>query len=138
VDRPLYDYVRHRGAILDPARTASARRARWRAAYFCGYEARAVMAQTLLLRCPSASAGKRKALQRFAASARSPAAFTWLLARAVRHRRETLGGEAALARGIAWRWLVAVAARFSRRCDASFPGVEGFEQPRLRRWIGGA
>jgi hypothetical protein len=138
VDRPLYDYVRHGGAILDPARTAGARRARWRAAYFCGYEARVVMAETLLLRCPPASAGKRRALQRFIDAGRSPAAFAWLLARAVRHRHETLGGERALAQGIAWRWLVAAAARGSRRCDASFPGVEGFEQPRLRRWIGGA
>ncbi len=138
VDRPLYDYVRHGGAVLDPARRAGVRRARWRAAYFCGYLARVVMAETLLLRCPTADAGKRRALRRFLDSARSPAAFAWLLARAVRHRGETLGGEGALARGIAWRWLVVVAARCSRRCDASLPGIEGFEQPRLRRWIGGA
>ncbi len=138
VDRPLYDYMRHGGAVLGSAGAPSARRGRWRAAYFFGYEARAVMAETLLERGAPADAGRRRALQRFLDSATNPAAFAWLATRELSHRRETLGGERALAQGIAWRWLVAAGARVSHRCDASLPGVGGFEQPRLRRWIGGA
>ncbi len=138
VDRPLYDYVRHRAAVLGSAGTTDVRRGRWRAAYFCGYEARAVMAETLLLRCAPVDAGKRRALQRFLDAGDRPAAFAWLAARELSHRHETLGGERALAQGVAWRWLVDAAARVSRRCDASFPDAAGFEQPRLRRWIGGA
>ncbi|MCW3067060.1 MAG: methyltransferase protein, partial [Solirubrobacterales bacterium] len=55
VDRPLYDYVQHRGAVFgdvderaEPARRAGSRG--WRAAYFCGYLAREVQAQALLAR----------------------------------------------------------------------------------------
>jgi glycosyltransferase involved in cell wall biosynthesis len=131
VDRPLYDYVQHRGAVFgavaagDHEARRAALRTRWRAAYFYGYVPRAVYARTLLLRgLPSAP------LRRFVAAERSPAALAWLAGRSVRAlagRNETLGSELDLARGVLWRALGA-------RGDASLPAVESFEQPRLRRW----
>jgi len=137
VDRPLYDYVRHDAAVLGSASAPGRRRSRWRAAYFYGYLPRVVMAQTLLLRVPSAAPGKRRALQRFVASARSPLQLAGLLARGLASSRVTLGGERAVARGVAWRWLIAAAARIWPRCDSRLPEADGFEQPRLRRWIAG-
>ena len=70
------------------------------------------------------------------------AAFAWLALRPLRTlagRNETLGSEGALARGIAWRWLVAalaVGARTPGRrpLDASLPPLLSFQQERLRRW----
>ncbi len=57
-------------------------------------------------------------------------------------RDETLGGEAALAAGLLWRWLIVLAVGNSRRpgrtgFDASFPDPPRFEQRRLRRWRAG-
>jgi glycosyl transferase family 2 len=151
VDRPLYDYVQHRGAVFGevtlggpaPRRAAARRLARWRAAYFCGYLSREVQAQVLLARCADVlTPHKRRVLQRFVGSVRSPAGFAWLALRPLRAlvgRNETLGGEAALAQGIIWRWLIGL--RGGRRCtpgrpacDASFPDPMSFEQKRLRRW----
>ena len=169
VDRPLYDYVQHVGAVSGdvaggprgrrPVAAARTGRSRlvargkrggsrgWRGAYFGGYLPRAVQAQTLLLRCADTlTPHKRRALELFVASADSPAAFAWLALRPLRAlagRGETLGGEAALARGVLWRWLVAIAAGpaapSARRpaLDASFPDPPRFEQPRLRRWRAG-
>jgi glycosyltransferase involved in cell wall biosynthesis len=160
VDRPLYDYVQHRGAVFGdvsqgsasppggrlPQRLRGVLRERrgffdhWRAAYFHGYVARAVQAQTLLARCPERiSASKRRVLRRFLASSRSPAAWAWLAARSARGlvgRNETLGSEIQLAQGIMWRWLIALGVRTQRRraCDASPPPPENFNQKRLRRW----
>jgi hypothetical protein len=140
VDRPLYDYVQHAGAVFgDVTHGSGAALGRrrpgllegWRASYFYGYLAREVQAQTLLVRCPSLSPRKRRALERFVASGRSPAAFAWLAARPLRRLvglSETLGTEIELAQGILWRWLAAI------RGDASFPGPESFNQRRLRRW----
>jgi hypothetical protein len=135
VDRPLYDYVQHAGAVFGdvtqggprpqqrPLRSA-------RGAYFLGYVARAVMAQALLVRCgPRLSADKRRALERFLAAERSPAAFAWLAARSLRAlvgRNETLGSELELAQGIAWRRL--------RPVDVTLPGLLDYQQKRLRRW----
>lgn len=165
VDRPLYDYVQHSGAIFaevseasDPLGGRPRRRLRlpgprgrrglvsgWRTAYFYGYLGRQVQAQTLLARCSGRlTARKRRALARFVACDRSPIAFAWLAARPLRSvlgLNETLGSEAQLARGVLWRWLIAV--RVGRRrmpgakaYDASYPtaGPETFEQNRLRRW----
>jgi hypothetical protein len=137
VDRPLYDYVRHGAAVLGGAAEAGRRRSPGRAAYFDGYLPRVVMAQTLLERCPSATAPKRRVLARFIAAERSLRALAWLLGRGVPRREVTLGGERALARGIAWRRLAAATARLRPRGDTGPSGDEGFEQPRLRRWIGG-
>ena len=63
VERPLYDYVQHRGGVVSHLPTTAGGRRRWRppspgqanrrlrSAYFAGYVSRAVFAQTLLLRC---------------------------------------------------------------------------------------
>ena len=153
VDRPLYDYVQHAGAVfgeVDGSAPESARRpaagrgsAGWRAAYFCGYLAREQQAETLLLRCASTlTPRKSRALRRFGASVRSPTALVWLAARPLRcllGRTETLGSEAGLARGVLWRWLIGPAATASTwlgsfSADAAFPDPLAFQQKRLRRW----
>ncbi|HEY2439775.1 MAG TPA: glycosyltransferase [Solirubrobacteraceae bacterium] len=152
VDRALYDYVQHGSAVqgaVTAAPSATGRRSGsrgWRDAYFGGYLARKLQAQTLLARCPSAlTPRKRRALALMAAAESAPVAFAWLALRPLRRlwgRDETLGGELALACGIAWRWLVAAAVvgreRPGRRpWDASFPDPPRFEQRRLRRWRAG-
>jgi glycosyltransferase involved in cell wall biosynthesis len=144
VDRPLYDYVQHAGAIFGdvtqgsgPARRRWRERLRetaveWRAAYFYGYVSRAVLAQTALVRCdPRLSRPKRRTLERFVAAERSPTAFAWLALRALRplvSRNETLASEVQLAEGILWKWLG------RRTRDASPPPPASFSQRRLRRW----
>jgi Glycosyl transferase family 2 len=150
VDRPLYDYVQHAGAVFgDVTRgpgssaTAGGSRLSWRAAYFYGYLAREVQAQTALLRCATRlTARKRRSLERFVDSACSPVAFTWLAARSVRvlfGLNETLGSETELVRGILWKWLIVARAKLpalSGRMmgDARFPVPGSFNQKRLRRW----
>jgi glycosyltransferase involved in cell wall biosynthesis len=159
VDRPLYDYVQHPGAVFGdvsqgtpssgerrpipgPAALRAAWRAsldRWRAAYFHGYLARRLQAQTLLLRCSGRlRAPKRRALERFVASGHSPTAWVWLVARSARGligRNETLGAELQLAEGILWRRLIPLLARRRRAAyDASMPPYGAFEQRRMRRW----
>jgi glycosyltransferase involved in cell wall biosynthesis len=157
VSRPLYDYVQHTGAVsgnlIEPADRTRAGRVPlrgsrgWRSAYFGGYVMREAFALTLLLRCGAMlTQRKRRALRWFAAAGRSPWAFAWLAGRPLRRlagRDETLGGEVALAAGIAWRWLLTLAVAGARRpgrraYDASFPDPPSFEQPRLRRWRAGA
>lgn len=159
VDRPLYDYVQHTGAVSgdllagEHARMRGPRRGPgrsgsrgWRSAYFGGYLGREVFAETLRLRCDaSLTRRKRWALEWFIAAERSPLGLMWLALRPLRRligRDETLGGELALARGIAWRWLLELAVgraqRPGRRAfDASFPDPPRFEQRRLRRWRAG-
>jgi glycosyltransferase involved in cell wall biosynthesis len=152
VDRPLYDYVQHGGAIqgaVNGAGRAGAHPGRsrgWRAAYFGGYVPRKLQAQTILARDPSSlTAGQRRALRLMIAAEGSPGAFAWLALRPLRRlwgRDETLGGELALACGITWRWLLAAAVAGRERpgsCpwDASFPDPPRFEQRRLRRWRAG-
>jgi glycosyltransferase involved in cell wall biosynthesis len=151
VDRPLYDYVQHASAVSGHLTTrkysaAVAGSRGLRSAYFGGYLPREVQAETLLLRCDSRlDRRKRRALEWFIASERSPIACLWLALRPLRHltgHKETLGGEFALVRGIVWRWLlvglVGRARRPGRRLfDASFPDPPRFEQPRLRRWRAG-
>ncbi len=157
VDRPLYDYVQHGGAVqgVVAAEAAGPDRPRsvlgggsrgWRSAYFGGYVMRQVQAEVLLLRGGSSlSRSKRRALLRFVAADRSLGAFLWLALRPLRRligRDETLGGELALARGIAWRWLVALTVGTRQRpgrypADASFPDPPLYEQRRLRRWRAG-
>jgi hypothetical protein len=155
VDRPLYDYVQHAGAIFGDVsqggRAAGPARRRgwrerlleWRAAYFYGFLARETLARTLLVRTSTTlTPAKRRALERFDAAARSPAAFAWLAARPLRGllgRNETLASEAQIARGILWRWLIGVRARRSKPPgrgidDACFPPPSSFSQTRLRRW----
>jgi hypothetical protein len=148
VDRPLYDYVQHAGAVFGDVTSGAPEGRRGalrggRAAYFLGYLAREVQAQTLLVRCADRlTPAKRRTLERYVAAQRSPFAFAWLAARPLRAlagRNETLGAERELAHGIVWRWLVALLARGARKpgrrpLDATFPDVLDFEQRRLREW----
>src|SRR5215211_5675391 len=152
VDRPLYDYVQHPGAVFgevtSEAKAAATRPSlrgfmhRWRSAYFYGYLGREVQAQVLLARCSGRlTPRKRRALERFVNSDRSPLALAWLAARPLRclvGRTETLGSELDFVRGLLWRRLLLLRASWPGRprVDASFPrvGPESFEQRRLRRW----
>ena len=135
VDRPLYDYVQHRGAVFGSVTHGERPRRRFspRGAYFRGYLPRAVLAAVLLVRCAGRLApAKRRALERFVAAERSPAAFLWLAARPLRvlaGRTETLGSESELLPGLLWRRLAG-----PLRLDASLPELLSFEQKRLRRW----
>lgn len=126
VDRPLYDYVQHRGAALGHARAnagiagAGGLRERigisyWRgrfadahAAYFRSYVRLEVLASALLERVPDASGRKRSALRRFAWADRSRAGIAWLRLRGLRGlaRSETLGAERMLAESLLWRHLM--------------------------------
>ena len=161
IDRPLYDYVQHPGAVFGdvthgerPAAVGRLRALRawlrfrqratgWRAAYFYGYLAREAQAQTVLARCgPSLSGSKRRVLERFVACDHSLIALAWLAlrpARAVLGHTETLGSELGLAQGVIWKMATASGARHRRRvpgglADASIPPPQGFSQKRLRRW----
>lgn len=158
VDRPLYDYVQHPGAVLgQAARDESdapegmAGRVRrwfdfaghWRAAYFSLYLQRQLMARLLLARCGAElTVRKRRALRWTVAAEHSPLAFAWLAGRRARTAvgfNETLGGEGELAKGILWRRLVGIAShgRPNRRAaDASMPRFEPRELgSRQRRWL---
>jgi glycosyltransferase involved in cell wall biosynthesis len=145
VDRPLYDYVQHSGAVFGevtqgPKPSLRGRLRGWRAAYFCGYMQREVQAQALLARLgPRLTPEKRRALERYVAAQRSLPSFAWLAARSLRRfagRSETLGSETELAQGILWKWLIKLRSRLPGRrlSDASFPDPMSFQQKRLRRW----
>lgn len=161
VDRPLYDYVQHPGAVFGDVthggrarrglrgRVAALRAAlrgyapAWRAAYFYGYLARRAAAEAALARCgPAMPRRKRRALRRFAACDHSAAATAWLALRTGRMllgRTETLGSELGLAWGLAWKGLAGCLARHPRLAssplaDAGFPPPQSFTQRRLRRW----
>jgi hypothetical protein len=161
VDRPLYDYVQHPGAVLGRAASPSGQRRqrprasldrwrglfnRWRGAYFNAYLDREVQAQVLLARCGSETTRrKRRALRLFVNAGRSPLAFAWLAARPARAlfgRNETLLSEEVLIRGILWRHLVVLRAGRRERPggsmpDASMPPVdpESVGSKRIRRWL---
>jgi glycosyltransferase involved in cell wall biosynthesis len=154
VDRPLYDYVQHGGAVLGRVvgpGTADRVRSRlrlprmhdWRGAYFLGYLPARMRAQTLLMRFPDTlSASQRRGLERYVRAEVSPMAFLWFVARPLRMlfgRTETRGGEWELAVGIVWLWLVGLVAgapgwpdRYL--LDTSFPAPLSFAQKRLGRW----
>ena len=163
VDRPLYDYVQHPGAVLGrvvseegaaprepegPRAWLRRRRGfldRWRSAYFGMYLQRDLHARLLIARCvKELTARKRRALRLLVGAARSPLAFAWLAvrpARALVGRNETLRVEEVLVRGILWRHLIALRARRRQGPgrapdDASFPSFEpGNVGPRRRRWL---
>ena len=161
VDRPLYDYVQHPGAVFGDVthgsrspRVGGLRRrlaslrirgpgGTWKAAYFYGYMSRALQVQVLLARSDTRlSARKRRTLRRFAACDRSWGALAWLAARPLRcllGRTETLGSELELVRGIVWKRLATSLADHGRRgvgpfADAGMPSPQRFSQRRLRRW----
>jgi hypothetical protein len=153
VGRPLYDYVQHRRAILGRVSGAAPRPRhrwlrrpqlrRWRAAWYLGYVPGVVWARTLLERCSDTlSPRRRRALERYLASASSPRAFAWFAARPARllvGRSETRGGEWDVAVGIGWAWLARGVARLPGvpdrlLLDTRFPDPPHFEHTRLRRW----
>jgi Glycosyl transferase family 2 len=157
VDRPLYDYVQHPGAVFGHVthggqsgkrqlRLALGERSdepRWRAGYFYGYLSREVQAKVAMLRCVERmSVAKRRALQRFIACDSSLLALLWLACRPLRGllgRTETLGSEFEIAQGVTWKRLIALRARFWPRrrgplSDASIPAPGSYSQKRLRRW----
>ncbi len=159
VDRPLYDYVQHPGAVFGDVTHGQRpsirqrlvglrglrRPPRWRASYFYGYLSRQAQAQVALLRCASKlSPAKRRVLERFVAADWSLLALLWLACRPARRligRTETLGTEFELARGIAWKRLIVLRARHwpherGRLSDASIPPPQSFREKRLRRWRG--
>jgi glycosyltransferase involved in cell wall biosynthesis len=154
VDRPLYDYVQHQGAILGRVvglgmidrvrrRLRLPRMRDWRGAYFLGYLPGRMRAQTLIMRCSDTlTASERHGLELYMRAEHSPLAFLWLVGRPVRMlfgKTETRGGEWELAVGVVWRWLaslVAAAPRWPERylLDTSFPEPLSFAQRRLGRW----
>ena len=139
VDRPLYDYVQHGGAVLGheaanrmPAladRVAKLREdprervRRWRLHYFVDC-CRLIQFTTVLeMRCGDRlSVARRRELQSFPRAERSPVALANLARRAARElvgEPETLGAEMALFFAFAWRRILVAATR-------------GLERPRRR------
>ena len=139
VDRPLYDYVQHGGAVLGHEkaneglmrfgwRRLDPRRWReilggWASAYFDVYLRLRGLAQVTLDRTGSRiSRHKRKQLQRFVASDRSISGLLWLALRPLRRlrgRSETLGMERVLVRGILYRHLAAIKRRLPKKAAAT-------------------
>jgi hypothetical protein len=135
VDRPLYDYVQHGGAVLGHAaanrmppltdRLRSLRRPlrdrvrRWRLTYFVDICRLMQFATVLQMRCGDRMAPrKRRALDRFVRADRSPAGLGRFAARAGRElvgRPETLGAELGLMFGFTWRHVVRASARGAER-----------------------
>ncbi|MBK5232551.1 MAG: glycosyltransferase [Thermoleophilia bacterium] len=131
VDRPLYDYVQHGGAVLghDAANAGlmsagwqrlDPRRWReilggWGSAYFDVFLRLKGLAQIVLERCRTdMPEKKRRALARFASSDRKLSGMFWLALRPFRRlfgHNETLGMERVLVRGILYRHLMAVKRR---------------------------
>jgi len=157
VDRALYDYVQHPGAVVGHTvanprrhrRTTAERvamlREDWRAAfggwcwkYFYGVCRVLLLARVLELRCGNELRGsKRRALRSFAAIDRSPLGYAWLWSRRVRRLvglNETLGEERLFLHGLAWRRIISLLTWHRRRPpaklqkDASLPR----EWPRTR------
>jgi hypothetical protein len=137
VERPLYDYVQHGGAVLGHAaanrmpalrdRAAKLREdprervRRWRLHYFVDC-CRLIQFTTILeMRCGAQmSSRKLRALRSFARADHSPAALASLARRALREltgRPRTLGAEVALFFAFCWRRLVVA-------------GTRGLERPR--------
>ena len=154
IDRPLYDYVQHRSAVVGNVagpvpsfpgrkRLRVPRMHDWRAAYFLGYVPGEIRARTLLLRCTDQlTPSKRRALERYLGAGSTASGLAWLLfrpARMLAGRTETLGGEWQIALGIVWRHLAIAVARLPGwperwTLDTRFPDPARFEHKRLRRW----
>ena len=132
LDRPLYDYVQHRGAALGHAaanrvtplrdrlrRVRDDPRERVRVArtrYFVDVMRLQAFATILELRCGARmTAGRRRTLRRFLALERSSLALGWFGARAAREllrsRPETLGAEWELLQALLWRRMLSASAR---------------------------
>ena len=134
VDRPLYDYVQHGGAVLGHEKANAGLASRgirrldprqwkailggWASAYFDVYLRLKAISQVVLERCgPEMSAKKRRTLERFAGSDRSLTGLLWLMFRPLRRltgHDETLGMERILVRAILYRHLAGVKRRLPR------------------------
>lgn len=161
VDRPLYDYVQHGGAVLghDKANeglmSAGWRRldprawrgilGGWASAYFDVFLRLKAISQTVLERCgPRMSAPKRRTLQRFASSDRSLTGLLWLAFRPLRRftgHTETMGVERVIVRGILYRHLAGVKRRLPRkvrdriRMEPETAGADGELTADMRRKV---
>jgi glycosyltransferase involved in cell wall biosynthesis len=152
VDRPLYDYVQHGGAVLGHAEanqmrslvdrirtlgfTPRERVRRWRARYFVDYWRLVQFATVLQMRCGDRmSNSKRRALERLRRSDRSLPAQGVLAARAVRElvgRPETLGAELGLLLALTWRRLLVMMAHGHAQPHRRLP-MDARPPPRLVR-----
>jgi glycosyltransferase involved in cell wall biosynthesis len=159
VDRPLYDYVQHGGAVLRglvgsgraergrrrtpglPSRAEiGARLGMARARYFYAYVPVKLRAEVLLARCADdLTSGKRRGLRTLVSAEGSLLALSALALRPLRRllgRGETLGAEGLLVGGIVWRRLLALC-RIRRseraRCDATMPPFDP-KSLEPRRW----
>jgi Glycosyl transferase family 2 len=140
VDRPLYDYTQHGGAVIGHAtatrmpprlrrrlsaltRNQADRVRRWRLHYYVDCCRLMQFVTVLNMRCGERmSASTRRALNRFPEADRSPLALANLARRGLRElvgRPETLGAEIALFDAFVWRRLLVSATR-------------GLERPRRR------
>jgi glycosyltransferase involved in cell wall biosynthesis len=131
VDRPLYDYVQHEGAVLQGrfgavAELRGRRRdftpslgARWRGRFFYGSLPLRMSARALLDREAAIGGAERRALSRLAAESPATALRLWLRSlRPLLGRNETSGLEWVTASGLIWRSLVG---HFSRLDTAPPP-----------------
>lgn len=137
VDRPLYDYVQHPGAVFGEVSSGRSLRrpaGATRAAYFYGYLGRVLYAVTLLDRGGERIAeADRARLERFVAAERSVTCLAALAARGARHRlgtSATLGSEREIIAGILWRHRAVIGAAR----DLSLPDPLAAQQRRLRHW----
>ena len=144
VPRPLQDYVQHPGAVLghaganrgvvggSPLRRLLAKRGQpagtlrrgWRELYFGEYCRLLQCATVLEARLGDRlDRGRRRALSLALAADTSAPRAAWLVLRQVRRLvgDETLGGEAAMLRGLAWRNLIRVGRSGDPYDDADLP-----------------
>lgn len=135
VERPLYDYVQHEGAVLRGLFGADADRrqlradstqslaARWRGRFFYGYLPLRMYARALLARDAVSREADRRALSRLAEE--TPTTALRLSLRSLRPllgRDETRGLEWVAASGLLWRLLAGQCRWLSRRtgvCETS-------------------
>jgi glycosyltransferase involved in cell wall biosynthesis len=133
IDRPLYDYVQHEGAVIGHAtankkpksvRRHLAERLRnptdgARRVYYYDWYQQLLFAEVLRLRCwERMSAGKRRALRRLLSADRSMIGLSWLLGRRVRRlwgHDETLDRELFYAHALARRRAMRLATLGRRR-----------------------
>jgi hypothetical protein len=144
VDRPLYDYVQHPGAVIGhagahrgvvgggPGRRLAALRGRargrlrneWRRIYFGGYCRVALTAVALEQRLGTTIDDRsRRALRLALAADRSAGAAAWLAGRQLRRLRhdDTGGSEAGILRGLAWRRVLSLRRARDPLDDADLP-----------------
>jgi glycosyltransferase involved in cell wall biosynthesis len=151
VDRPLYDYVQHPGAVIghaganrgvvggSVARRLAALRGRprgrlrdeWRRIYFAEYCRMALTAVALEQRLGAAiGPPQRRALKLALAADRSPTGLAWLAARQLRRpfHDDTGGSEAGILRGLLWRRAMRLRRGRDPLDDADLPpGIAGYD-----------